>query len=153
VLLLTGKTTPAVQGIVVDIIFSSTADAKTETLTTGLDGSFSFVTPLVEGEWDVVAQVRGNWRYASSSSGIVKAMVHPLGILDQATTPPYLYVVVLAAVVGVVLVVRWRVGGLSSRMPKPIQALLAKVPTRESARVKKVDAGDKGRYRRQEKDN
>jgi hypothetical protein len=148
VLLLTGKTTPAVQGIAVDIILSSTADAKTETLTTGPDGSFSYATSLLEGEWDVVAQVRGNWRYASSSSGIVKAMVHPLGILDQAATPPYLYVVVLAAVVGVVLVVRWRVGGLSSRMPKPVKDLLAKLSRKPKAR----GAGATGRYRRREED-
>ena len=86
--------------------------------------------------------------------------VLPLTMVNQAlilatmaAAPPYIYGVLLASAVAVALVVRWRMPGISSKLPKPIQALLAKVPTRESARVKKVDAGDKGRYRRQEKDN
>lgn len=149
VLQLSGLTTPAVSGLPVEVTLASGSVAKTETLITKGDGSFSLSTPLEEGEWDVVAQVRGNWRYASSSSGIVKATVHPLGILDQATTPPYLYVVVLAAVVGVILVVRWRVGDLSSRMPKPVQDLLAKLSRKPKARR----AGATGRYRRREEDS
>jgi hypothetical protein len=54
----------------------------------------------------------------------------------------------LAAVVGVVLVVRWRVGGLSSRMPKPVKDLLAKLSRKPKAR----GAGATGRYRRREED-
>ena len=145
---LSGTASPPVTGLMVDVTLVSGGTVKTETLTTKADGSFSLVTSLLEGEWDVVAQVRGNWRYASSSSGIVKAVVHPLGILDQAATPPYLYVVVLAAVVGVVLVVRWRVGGLSSRMPKPVKDLLAKLSRKPKAR----GADATGRYRRREED-
>lgn len=156
VLQLSGLTTPAVSGLPVEVTLASGSVSKTETLITKGDGSFSLSTPLEEGEWDVVAQVRGNWRYSSSSSGIVKATVHPLGIVDQAmvaaavaATPPYLYVVVLAAVVGVVLVVRWRVGDLSSRMPKPFQDLLAKLSRKPKAR----EAGATGRYRRREEDS
>jgi len=154
---LSGAITPPVVGVVVDVTLVSAGTVKTETLTTKADGSFSFATPLVEGEWDVLAQVRGNSKYATSSSGILKANVLPLTVVDQALAlvliavgPPYIYGLLLVSVVVVVLVVRWKMPGISSRLPKPIQSLLGKVPSRRGARVKKVEAGSKGRYRRQE---
>ncbi|MDP2901172.1 MAG: hypothetical protein Q8O47_09410 [Candidatus Bathyarchaeota archaeon] len=153
---LSGTTSPAMAGLMVDVTLASGGNVTTETLTTKADGSFSLVTPLVEGEWDVVAQVRGNWKFASSSSGIVKATVLPLTIVDQAmiaaamaASPPYVYVVLLASAIVIALVVRWRVPDIASKLPKPVQALLARLPTRGGGRAKKADNGGKGRYRRQ----
>ena len=153
---LSGTTSPAMAGLMVDVALASGGNVTTETLTTKADGSFSLVTPLVEGEWDVVAKVRGNWKFASSSSGIVKATVLPLTIVDQAmiaaamaASPPYVYVVLLASAIVIALVVRWRVPDIASKLPKPVQALLARLPTRGGGRAKKADNGGKGRYRRQ----
>ncbi|MFA5869690.1 MAG: hypothetical protein WC941_08335 [Candidatus Bathyarchaeia archaeon] len=153
---LSGTTSPAMPGLMVDVTLASGGNVTTETLTTKADGSFSLVTPLVEGEWDVVAQVRGNWKFSPSSSGIVKATVLPLTIVDQAmiaaamaASPPYVYGVLLASAIVIALVVRWRVPDIASKLPKPVQALLARLPARGGGRAKKADNGGKGRYRRQ----
>jgi hypothetical protein len=153
VLQLSGKTTPAVAGLPVEVTLASGGVAKTQTLTTSADGSFSLSTPLEEGEWDVVAQVKGNWRYASSNGGILKANVLPLTIIDKlyivavtAATPPYLYAVIIASGIAATLVVRWRFPNISSRLPKPLQALFARLG--HSTKAKGVSTRDRQRYRK-----
>ena len=158
VLQLSGKTTPAVAGLPVEVTLASGGVAKTQTLTTGADGSFSLSTPLEEGEWDVVAQVKGNWRYASSNGGILKANVLPLTIIDKlyiaavtAATPPYLYAVILASGIAATLVVRWRFPNISSRLPKPLQALFARLG--HSTKAKGVSTRDRQRYRKRDEED
>jgi hypothetical protein len=158
VLQLSGKTTPAVAGLPVEVTLVSGGVVKTQALTTSADGSFSLSTPLEEGEWDVVAQVKGNWRYASSNGGILKVSVLPLTIIDKlyiaavtAATPPYLYAVILASGIGVTLVVRWRFPNISSRLTKPIQALFARLG--HSTKAKGVSARDRQRYRKRGEDD
>ena len=153
VLQLSGKTTPAVAGLPVEVTLVSGSVAKTQALTTSADGSFSLSTPLEEGQWDVVAQVKGNWRYASSNGGILKVNVLPLTIIDKlyiaavtAATPPYLYAVILASGIAVTLVVRWRFPNISSKLTKPLQALFARLG--HSTKAKGVSAGDRQRYRK-----
>ena len=158
VLQLSGKTTPAVAGLPVEVTLASGGVAKTQTLTTGADGSFSLSTPLEEGEWDVVAQVKGNWRYASSSGGVLKVNVLPLTIIDKlyiaavtAATPPYLYAVILASGIAATLVVRWRFPNISSRLPKPLQALFARLG--HSTKAKGVSTRDRQRYRKRDEED
>jgi hypothetical protein len=158
VLQLSGKTTPAVAGLPVEVTLVSGGVVKTQALTTSADGSFSLNTPLEEGQWDIVAQVKGNWRYASSNGGILKVNVLPLTIIDKlyiaavtAATPPYLYAVILASGIAVTLVVRWRFPNVSSRLPKPLQALFARLG--HSNKAKEVSAKDRQRYRKRGEEN
>lgn len=101
----------------------------------------------------MVAQVKGNWTYASSNGGILKVNVLPLTIIDKlciaavtAATPPYLYAVILASGVAVTLVVRWRFPNISSRLPKPLQALFARLG--HSTKAKGVSTRNRQRYRK-----
>ncbi len=131
-----------------------------QTVVTKSDGSFSVETPLAEGDWEMVAQVKGNWRYASSSSGIMTATVIPLSLGDKtliaasmAITPPYVYILVLASGIGIVLVVRWKSDVIAPKMPKSIQALIAKIPKNESSQTKNTESDSRDKYRREPKGN
>jgi hypothetical protein len=150
---LSGTTTPAVAGLPVEVTLASGGVVNTQTLVTSADGSFSISTPLEEGEWDVVAQVKGNWRYASSNGGILKVRVLPLTIIDKLyiaavtmATPPYLYAGILASGIAALLIVRWRFPNVSSRLPKPLQAMFKRLGL--SNKAKGASTRDRQKYRK-----
>jgi len=150
----TGSSSPLISGLPVEIMATSGGEVITENVATGSDGSFSADLTLPEGSWEVIAQVKGNWRWASSSSGVVSASIVPLSILDKAlialmtaVTPPYVYALVLASGIAVALVVRAKSGVIAERAPEPLRKLLIRFGGQAAAK-KKVDVGGKQSYKR-----
>lgn len=148
-----GSSSPPTVGLPVQVVASSGGEVITETIATSSDGSFTVDLPLAEGSWEIVAQVKGNWRWAASSSSIVPASVVPLTLLDQffiallaATGPPYVYVLLLGSGLGIALIVRAKSDFIAARAPEPLKRMLARFANPRAG--KKQSEGAKGNYRR-----
>ena len=152
---LVGGTVPQIQGLSVEALLTSNGESKTVQLTTGQDGSFRLSEPLPEGNWEIVTQVKGNWRFSSSSSGIVSAIVVPLSLIDKAVatlslmaSPPYIYMLVLTSGIFVALVVRWKSASIAAKVPEPIRGLLMKFGGPKGEK-KRENVTGRQRYKRQ----
>jgi hypothetical protein len=151
---LVGKTFPAQAGIPIEALLSSGSVMKTLSLTTLPDGSFKISELLDEGQWDVVVKVKGNWRFASSSSGVIHANILPLSLTEvfiediaSLATPPYIYVTILASGIVLALLVRWKSSYIAPRLPAPLRALLTKFSLPKTPK-KHLETLGRERYKR-----
>jgi hypothetical protein len=130
---LIGSTFPSQAGIPVEILLVSGTEMKTLTTSTGSDGFFRISEKLGEGQWDIVAQVKGNWRFSSSSSDLVTASVIPLSSSElmmlqimAVASPPYVYVLVLASGVVLALLLRWKGSVIAPKLPAPVRGFFTR---------------------------
>jgi len=107
---ITGKITPAVNGMEVEFIFVNPETSFTETVTTNREGMFSLtITPEVVGSWDMLPQLMVSELFDASQGSLNSFEVQKLTPIDivayqamKFTEPPLLYVLIG---VGVILVV------------------------------------------------
>jgi hypothetical protein len=128
-----GSTTPSKAGIPVEILLVSGSESKILTTSTGSDGAFRVSEKLGEGQWDVLAQVKGNWRFSSSSSELSSASVIPLTSMELMmlqliafTNPPYVYAIVAASGVILVLLLRWKGSVIAPKLPAPVRNFITR---------------------------
>jgi len=119
-----GKVTPPVAGLDVEVTFTSSTAHHKETVVTDADGCFSCdFEPQEADVWNILAQVKGGVLYTSPQSGLMEVLVTPLSSFDRVTgalsmlvKPPYQYLVIGLTGIGVSLTVymtRSRLGILS----------------------------------------
>ncbi len=152
---LIGNTVPAQAGIPIEILLTSGSEVKTLSLTSGSDGSFKVSEQLGEGQWDIVAQVKGNWRFSSSSSSIVSASVVPLSSTEllmlqlmALSSPPYIYVLLLASGIILALLVRWKSSVIVPKLPAPMRGFLNRFSS-PSTPKRRQSSGVRESYKRQ----
>jgi len=111
---ITGKITPAVNGMEVEFIFVNPETSFTETVTTNREGMFSLtITPEVVGSWDMLPQLKVSELFDASQGSLNSFEVQKLTPIDivayqamKFTEPPLLYVLIGVGVILVVVVLQ-----------------------------------------------
>lgn len=103
---LNGRVTPAVEGIIVDVVLSGPGgSAQTRKTATGADGSFTVdFVPVDTGSWSAVASFAGDERYSASTSNVVTFSVSPVPVdifrmLGMLLLPVCIILLILLALV------------------------------------------------------
>jgi hypothetical protein len=152
---LIGNTYPPKAGLPIEILLTSGSEVKTISLVSGVNGSFKLSEKLVEGQWDAVAQIKGNWRYSSASSKLLSVNVVPLSATElmlaemaMLLEPPYIYMVVLVSSVAIALIIRWKSSVIAPKLPSSIRAFFERSNSTPKPQ-KSQSSGLRERYKRQ----
>ncbi len=119
-ILVEGRTEPQLPDIPLTITYS-VSNAERQQVTTDASGEFSSnYVPNEEGTCDILVSIKGDWRYGQVQSQIFRVNVQErtivrvmLNIVDDALTPPTLYITAGAVAVLIILIVLqiWRSRG------------------------------------------
>ncbi len=144
-----GTVMPSMQGLAVQVVFTSPTSYHAETVVTDASGGFSYsFKPSEVGVWNLLVQVLDDGVHAPSQSDLMELTVAPLTPLDMVVgalltmvTPPYQYLTIGLAGAGAALAVYKGRDHLTPLFPSLAAG-------RGKGRVKKRSVKRTQRYRR-----